>query len=244
MNTDSIAAFGGADLGTCAAPLVLGAAAWLLAGGGPRASGLCARALLRLGKALVRLAFRPLVAGAEHLPASSGALLVANHVSFADAPLIAACSPRPVRFLVHRSYYERPWIGAVPRLAGAIPVASSDSPDAKQSSLELAARRAAQGELVCIFAEGAITRSGELGSFRRGLETIAGSARVPIVPVALDGLWGSVFSFSGGRALWKWPRLRGRRVRVRFGAPLPCGSAAPCVRAAVASELALARAAR
>ncbi len=185
---------------------VWGASAWL------------ARALLR---PLVRTIYAFRIEGAGRLPRRGGALLVANHVSYADAFLLAACVDRPVRFLMHRAFFERPLIGAFARLMGAIPVASGESQEERERALDAAAEALRGGELVAIFAEGRITRTGALLGFRPGLETIARMAAAPIVPVALDEVWGSIFSYAGGRALWKWPRQLPYHVRVSFGAVLP-----------------------
>src|SRR5258708_34926303 len=113
----------------------------------------------------------------------------------------------------------------------------------------VAAVRAARNELqtgyvVCIFAEGAISRTGNLLPFKRGLETIVEGLDVPIVPVYLDRVWGSVFSFKGGRFLWKWPARLPYPVTVSFGAPLPATTPAAEVRVALMAVGARATAAR
>ncbi len=189
--------------------------------------------LRHVGLLVVRAIYRIRAHGAERLP-SGGALLVCNHVSFADAVLLGACLfDRPVRFLMYRGYYEMPVVGALARAFGAIPVASGDDPEILEESLARAAEHARRGELVCIFAEGAITRSGVLQPFRRGLERIARRADVPIVPVWLDRVWGSVFSWRGGKPFRKFPRHLPYRIGVHFGAPLPSDSEAWRVRDAV-----------
>jgi acyl-[acyl-carrier-protein]-phospholipid O-acyltransferase/long-chain-fatty-acid--[acyl-carrier-protein] ligase len=192
--------------------------------------------LLLLG--LLRLLYRVRVTGREHLPVAGGALLVANHVSFVDALLISAASPRSVRFLMHRSFFAVPVVGWFARCMRTIPVATEDSPREKVRALAAAATAARNGELVCIFAEGAITRTGILQGFRRGLEKIARQAEVAIVPVALDRVWGSVFSFERGRAFWKIPRRVPYPIDIAFGAPLPSNAPAWRVRIAVSEALA------
>ena len=114
--------------------------------------------------------------GGEQIPERGGALLVANHVSFVDAVLIAAVAGRPVRFLMFRGFFEVPLLGWFARRMDAIPVSSSDSKEDKEAALGQAVEAARSGELVCIFAEGAITRSGHTMPFRTGLERIARSA--------------------------------------------------------------------
>jgi acyl-[acyl-carrier-protein]-phospholipid O-acyltransferase/long-chain-fatty-acid--[acyl-carrier-protein] ligase len=94
------------------------------------------------------------------------------------------------------------------------------------------------GDVVCVFAEGGITRTGGLMPFQRGLEKIMRGMDAPIVPVALDGVWGSIFSFAGGKFFWKWPRQFRRPVAVNFGRPLPPAATADEVRQAVEELLA------
>ena len=203
--------------------------------------GFAALSLVFAGEFFVRLVllglthglYRLRVSGQRHVPEHGGALLVANHVSFIDAILVAAGSPRQVRYLMHRDYFRVPLVGWFARKMGAIPIAAGDGGRAKLETLELAAEHCAAGELVCIFSEGVITRSGMINPFRRGLERIAEQAGVPLIPVALDRVWGSVFSFRGGRFFWKLPTRIFRSIDVCFGAPLPGDTPAPEVRARV-----------
>jgi acyl-[acyl-carrier-protein]-phospholipid O-acyltransferase/long-chain-fatty-acid--[acyl-carrier-protein] ligase len=206
---------------------------------------LALRRLVRaLSLALLRTVYRVRASGLERLPAG-GALLVANHLSHVDALVLAlAIAPREARFLMHRSFFSVPVIGPFSKWMGAMPVASEDSPEEKAASLARAAAAARAGELVCIFAEGGISRSGALLPFARGLEVIARDARVPIVPVALDRLWGSLFSFSKGRFFWKWPQRIPYPVDVVFGDALAFDTERWRVRDAVADLIARAREAR
>ena len=179
-----------------------------------------------------------LVGRDEHVPEEGGVLLVANHVSFIDAILVAAAAGRPVRFLMHKDYFDKPFVGWFARRMGAIGVSGGESREAIEAALAAAAEHCQAGEAVCIFAEGAITRTGAMLPFRRGLEHIATSANVPIIPVALDRLWGSIFSFEGGQFFWKMPRRLPYPVDVLFGAPLPPGTKAAVVRDRVAELIA------
>lgn len=203
------------------------------------------RAILRaVAVALLRSVYRIRLHGLEHLP-EGGGLLVANHLSHVDALILgAALSHRQVSFLMHRSFFAIPVVGSFSRLMGAMPVAAEDTPEEKAASLARAAATARGGQLVCIFAEGGISRSGALLPFARGLETIARDARVPIVPVALDQLWGSIFSFSGGRFFWKWPRRIPYPVEISIGKSMAFDSERWRVRSAVAELVARSREAR
>lgn len=194
--------------------------------------------------ALLRTVYRLRAFGVGNVPSEGGALLVPNHVSMIDGLWVGAVLPRLVYYLMHRDFVRTPVIGRFTLMMGTIPVATGDDPAAKAESLRRAGARCAQGDLVCIFAEGVITRSGALMPFMKGLETIARSGGVPIVPVALDRVWGSLFSYSGGRFLWKRPRRLPYPIDVVFGAPLPSDSPAWRVRDAVAELLARHREAR
>jgi acyl-[acyl-carrier-protein]-phospholipid O-acyltransferase/long-chain-fatty-acid--[acyl-carrier-protein] ligase len=192
---------------------------------------------------LIHTVYRIRVTGTENLP-SGGAILVANHLSFVDALLVGASAPRPVQFLMHRSFFRAPIVGRFAGMMGALPVASEDSATAKAEALAVAAKAAAKGALVCIFAEGAISRTGALLPFARGLERIARDAQVPIVPVGLDRVFGSIFSFAGGQVFWKWPRRLPYPVDVAFGAPMPWETESWRVRDAVQTLIATTRVSR
>jgi acyl-[acyl-carrier-protein]-phospholipid O-acyltransferase / long-chain-fatty-acid--[acyl-carrier-protein] ligase len=169
---------------------------------------------------LTHTLYRLDVAGRERVPARGGALLVPNHVSMADAVLLLAALDRPVRFLMFKGSYEHPLVKPFAKILGVIPISSDQGPREMIHSLRRATQALQEGELVCIFPEGQMTRIGQTLPFRRGMERIIKGVDVPIVPVNLDGVWGSIFSFAGGRFLWKLPRHLPYPVRVTFGAPL------------------------
>ncbi len=177
--------------------------------------------------------YRIRVVGAENLPRRGPALIVSNHISFIDPFLIGASTDRFVRFLMYRRFYEARGIHWLAKLMGAIPVAQSDSPREIVASLHLAQEKLRQGELVCIFAEGSISRTGNMLRFRHGFERIARGLDAPIVPVFLDRVWGSIFSFERGKFFFKWPRRIPYPVTVTVGAPLPPDSNSFQVRQAV-----------
>lgn len=170
------------------------------------------------------------IRGRENVPERGPALFIANHVSFADAILIASCMQRLIRFLMISDYYENWLFRPFCRLMKAIPITPGrDSKDA----LLRAASELKEGHIVCIFAEGAITRTGNLLAFRKGFEAVARESGAPIIPVYLGGVWGSIFSFERGRFIWKWPRRLPYPVTISFGRPLPSSATPFEVRQAV-----------
>jgi acyl-[acyl-carrier-protein]-phospholipid O-acyltransferase/long-chain-fatty-acid--[acyl-carrier-protein] ligase len=173
------------------------------------------------------------VAGRENVPARGGALLTPNHVSMADAVLLIGSISRPIRFIMFKGSYEHPLVKPFAKIMGVIPIASDQGPREMIHSLRVATEALNNGEIVCIFPEGQMTRIGQMLPFRRGMERIIKGVDVPIIPVNLDGVWGSIFSFAGGRFLWKLPRKIPYPVRVTFGKPLPPTASALEVRRAV-----------
>jgi 1-acyl-sn-glycerol-3-phosphate acyltransferase len=166
---------------------------------------------------LARCIYRFRVRGDEHIPVDGAAVLVCNHVSFVDAILLMAASPRPVRFLMDHRIFQSPLLGAVFRLAKAIPIApQKEDPQAYEAAFEAADQVLAEGDLLGIFPEGAITRDGQLQPFKGGIAKILARRPVPVVPMALNGLWGSYFSrIEGGVAMVR-PLRRGLFNRVRL----------------------------
>ncbi len=179
------------------------------------------RALLR---GLVRMLYRIRVHGGCHLPERGPALLVSNHVSFIDPFLIGACTRRQIRFLMDRRFYEARGIHWLVKRMGAIPISEDDPPRRMVESLRRAQAALQAGHLVCVFAEGAITRTGNLLGFRRGFERITRGLTVPVIPIHLDRVWGSIFSYQGGRFFFKRPRRVPYPVTLSVGRALPAGS--------------------
>lgn len=171
------------------------------------------------------------IVGQENVPTKGPAILVSNHMSFVDAFLVGACVQRFIRFMIYEYFYEIKAIKWLLRLMKAVPISDGNRREVFRS---LAAAREVlkDGHLVCIFAEGAITRTGNLLPFRKGFERIADGMDVPIIPVHLDRVWGSIFSFKGGRFFWKLPTHFPYPVTVSFGKPL-VNAKAPEVRQAV-----------
>ncbi len=209
--------------------------------GGVVLAGLAAAAILFPYALFVRLPlwllthtlYRLRVHGAQNIPATGPALLVSNHVSYLDALLILAAQKRRIRFLIWAPFFKRPLLRWVLRLSRAIPIDARAGPRAIIAALRAAGDALAQGDLVCIFAEGGITRTGFMMPFQRGLEHIAKRAAAPIIPVCLDHVWGSIFSYQRGRFFWKFPKQLPYPVYVNFGAVLPATASAFDVRQAI-----------
>jgi acyl-[acyl-carrier-protein]-phospholipid O-acyltransferase / long-chain-fatty-acid--[acyl-carrier-protein] ligase len=177
--------------------------------------------------------YRIRIQGRDNIPARGGALFVCNHLSLVDALLLGGSTERHIRFLVYKGYYDHPLIGLFARVARAIPISSEQRAREMIQSLRAASDAIRNGDVVCIFAEGQMTRIGQMLPFRRGFERIMKAVDAPIIPVHLDGVWGSIFSFERGRYLWKLPKRALHPITVSYGAPLASKSTAIEVRQAV-----------
>lgn len=178
---------------------------------------------------LVHSVYRLRVTGLEHIPASGPAVLVCNHVSFVDALVIMAACRRPVRFVMDHRIFATPLLSFVFREGRAIPIASAKAnPQMMERAFDEVARALAAGELVAIFPEGRITDSGELYPFRPGIRRIVDRTPVPVVPIALRGLWGSFFSRKDGPAMSRpWRRGLFSHIELAVAAPLAASDATP-----------------
>ena len=194
--------------------------------------------LLRfLAWAIARVLYRIRVSGLEHVPEHGAALVICNHVSFADALVLSAAIHRPMRFVMEAAIFRIPLANAVFRGMKAIPVATAaEDPAVREAAFVQVLEELRRGELVCIFPEGRLTADGSLGAFRPGLLRILKEAPVPVVPVALSGLWGSAFS-RRYRGLSRYlPRRLWARIEVRVGdAVAPAAVTLPRLQATVAS---------
>lgn len=170
---------------------------------------------------LSRFVYRVRTYGIENIPDRGPALLVANHVTWLDGILILLASSRPIRMVAYADYIQGPLIRHLSRLFGIIPIRAGDGPRALIQSLNTASAALRQGQLVCIFAEGQISRTGQLLKFERGMLKILKDTDAPVIPVCLDELWGSIFSYERGKVLWKKPRHWPYPVSISFGTPLP-----------------------
>jgi acyl-[acyl-carrier-protein]-phospholipid O-acyltransferase / long-chain-fatty-acid--[acyl-carrier-protein] ligase len=182
---------------------------------------------------ITRVFYRVRPGGLDNVPITGGALLVSNHVTWVDALLISATLQRRLRFMMAREIYETWWIRPLFRLMGVIPIAATDAPRQVVESLREARHAIEDGYLVCIFAEGALTRNGNMREFRGGFERIVKGTSFPIIPVHLGGAWGSTFSYYNGKLLSAFPRAIPYPVSVRFGEAMPASASPSEVRVAV-----------
>jgi acyl-[acyl-carrier-protein]-phospholipid O-acyltransferase/long-chain-fatty-acid--[acyl-carrier-protein] ligase len=182
---------------------------------------------------LTNTLYRLRIVGQQHVPQSGGALLVPNHMSFVDGFLLMASVDRPIRFVVDAAYAAHPLFKWLMTAMKVIPIASTGGPRIILRALRNAGQALDNGEIVCIFPEGQITRTGTLLPFRRGFERIVKGRQVPVIPVHLDRVWGSIFSFERGRFFSKWPERIPYPLTVSFGAPLPSDTSAHELRAAI-----------
>ena len=189
--------------------------------------------LLRfLAFVLTRCIYRFRVRGEEHIPVTGAAILVCNHVSYIDAVLLMAASPRPIRFIMDHRIFAVPVLGALFRLAKAIPIAGQrEDPLVYERAFAQARRVLDEGDLLCIFPEGGLTRDGELAEFKGGVMKVLQTHPVPVVPLALQNLWGSFFSrIERGTAMTR-PLRRGlfSRVGLVAGAAVPAAEVGPAM---------------
>jgi len=178
---------------------------------------------------LIKAIYRLRISGKQHIPESGPAILVANHVSFADAVILMGSSPRPIRFIMDYRIFKTPILGFIFRHSGAIPIApAKENAQLMEQAFEQAGAALDNGELVGIFPEGAITRDGDMQPFRPGISRILQANPVPVVPMALAGLWGSFFSRIDGSAMKK-PFRRGAfsRIDLHIGPAIAAADATP-----------------
>src|SRR5437667_9657517 len=178
------------------------------------------RALYFFGRLLVRCFYRVTALGLENMPAG-GFLLLPNHITWVDAIVLQLACPRPIRYIIDQEFYHKPILRPFQRTVGCIAIDVRHS----RSAIRAATEQLAAGEIVCLFPEGQLTRSGTLLRLRRGYELIAQHANAVVIPVWLDRLWGSIFSFQGGKFFTKWPKEIPYRVTVAFGRHLEAKAA-------------------
>lgn len=178
---------------------------------------------------LVKAAYRLRIEGAAQIPEEGAAVLVCNHVSFVDSLMLMSASPRPVRFVMDHRIFRTPLLSYIFSHGRAIPIAGAkENPAIMDQAFIEVSNALKAGELVAIFPEGGLTPNGEIQVFRPGISRILESDPVPVVPMALSGLWGSFFSRVDGAAMKK-PFRRGlfSAVTLRVGMPLSARDATP-----------------
>jgi 1-acyl-sn-glycerol-3-phosphate acyltransferase len=178
---------------------------------------------------LIHSIYRVEKSGLENIPDEGPAVLVCNHVSFVDAVVIMAACRRPIRFVMDHRIFETPVLNFIFRTGGAIPIASAkEDPDLLERAYGEIERALAAGDLVGIFPEGRITDTGDLNPFRGGISRIIEKSPVPVVPMALRGLWGSFFSRKGGPAMSRLSQLRPfSKIALVASAPWASGAVTP-----------------
>ncbi len=154
----------------------------------------------------------------EKIPDEGAAVLVCNHVSYVDALILAGCHHRPIRFVMDKSISEMKGLKTFFRMARTIPICSPrQDAETYETAFQRIKKELDEGHLVCIFPEGKLTKSGEIEEFKAGIERIIKETPVPVIPMALEGLWGSFFSHKGGHALTKRPKRFWSKVQVIAG---------------------------
>jgi 1-acyl-sn-glycerol-3-phosphate acyltransferase len=177
---------------------------------------------------LVHTVYRLDERGTDNIPEEGAALLVCNHVSFVDALIISAACHRPIRFVMENAIFSAPLINMLARGMKAVPItAKKEDRDIYERAFAIVARELADGQLVCIFPEGHLTPDGAIGPFRPGLMRILAQTPVPVIPLALSGLWGSLFSRRTPSVWRRLPRKLWAKVRVAAGAPVSPREANP-----------------
>ena len=188
---------------------------------------------------IINTLYRLKVEGLDKVPDDGPCVVVANHVSFVDALIIGGSVRRPIRFVMDHSIFKIPVLSFIFRTAKAIPIASAKvDPALLERAYAEVDRALADGEVVGLFPEGAITRTGEILPFRPGIERILAARPVPVVPIALRGLWGSLFSRKDsalGRA--RLPRRFWSRIALVVADPVPPAQASAAALEAKVREL-------
>jgi acyl-[acyl-carrier-protein]-phospholipid O-acyltransferase/long-chain-fatty-acid--[acyl-carrier-protein] ligase len=166
---------------------------------------------------LVKIAYRIRVVHHDRIPETGGALLVCNHVSYIDALILSAACERPVRFTAFDEFFKYPLLATGMRMFGVVPISNRRAKDA----IVALSDAIKGGDLVCIFPEGQLTRTGMMNEIRKGFELIARRAGAPVIPIWLDDLWGSIFSYERGRLFRKHPHHFPYHASVLYGKPIP-----------------------
>ena len=221
----SAAGLGSADILVAVAIVTFIATVWAIC--------LLPEALLRLSLVIVaHTLYRVRITGAEKVPETGGAMLVPNHVSLLDGLLLLAVTDRQIRFVVEQHWYERPLLKPFMKALGVIPISATGGPRLVLRALRDAGKALDAGEVVCLFAEGEITRMGSTLPFRGGFQRIVKGRNAPVIPIHLDRVYSSLGSLRQGRMQWL-PNKIPCPVTVSFGDPMPNTARPEEVRVAV-----------
>lgn len=182
---------------------------------------------------IMRLCYRIKIVGAENVPTKGPAMLICNHVSWIDALLLSATQQRRIRFVMYREFYDISYLKPFFKLMGVIPISFKDPPKILLQSIEEIRTVLSEGYIVCLFAEGSITRTGNLRKFDRGFERILKGTNYPIIPAYIGGGWGSILSYYHGKVLSKFPSIQPYSITILFGKPMSATSSVGEVRLAV-----------
>lgn len=170
-----------------------------------------------VAKLIATILYRVRTSGLENLPATGGVLLISNHISYVDVVVLQLVCPRPIRFVGYKGLRRNPFFNWCFDVSGCLDVAAQRPLEGMRTAIQALK----SGEVVLVFPEGHISRTGQLMEVKKGFEFMAKQAGVPVIAAAHDGLWGSIFSFAGNKYLWKSPRLLPTCVFVAFGRPVP-----------------------
>lgn len=177
---------------------------------------------------LARVMYRVKVMGLENIPKKGPAILICNHVAFNDWLVVGGCMPRPVRFVMYKGMFNLPVVKTICARGKVIPIAPAhEDPELMELAFKRIAQELRAGHLVCIYPEGKITKTGELNPFKAGISRMLADTPVPVVPMALHGLWGSFFSRKGGPAMKKLPRRFRANVQLKVSEPIAPEAASP-----------------
>ena len=171
---------------------------------------------------ITRIVYRVKISGEDRIPEEGSALLIANHVSFVDGLLISATTSRPIHFMMHEDYYRSPLLHHFAKFLGFIEVPSQDKPKKLVEMFRVTRQLLRKGELVCIFPEGRITRNGVMDEFKKGMmHILPDDVKIPIIPIRLGMLWGSIFSYYYGNIKMRLPEELPYPASVTVGNPVP-----------------------
>ncbi|NJM37072.1 MAG: hypothetical protein HC845_03900 [Akkermansiaceae bacterium] len=179
----------------------------------PAGESVWSQIIRRFGGKMIRWVYRIRVSNAERIPVCGGALLLPNHVTFADAFFISSACPRPVRFVMDEVFMAKPSIRWFVSIFNTVTIRRDQPREAVRITIDALKN----GDLVCLFPEGQLTRTGVLNELERGCELIAKKAGHPVIPMWCDGAWDSIFSFERGKVFAKRPYLKSYGISIAFG---------------------------